>query len=172
MAAFARVDHDQGAIVSNIPSPQALPTESAPSEGARTGSRTSSIQPQLPDRDPPEGYKALALDYPFTLILGGLALGAIAGALLPRSATRKLGRGAVVAAGVAGELGLAYGRQALETAVEVSGGGREKLGALGEKLMELGETVGAGASDAAGSARDTGLKIVRQVIRLTSQLRH
>lgn len=155
----------------------------------------------FPERDPPEGYKALAMDYPFVLVLGGLAVGAIAGALLPRAAGRKLVRGVVAAAGVASELGLAYGRQAFDVAGELSDEGRQKLGGLGEKLVELGESVsesaaaygrkaadfaadaasGAGkAADKAGqsagvaaeSARESGMKIARQVIRLTSQLRH
>lgn len=164
-------------------------------------SQASLSRPQVPERDPPEGYKALAMDYPFAIVLGGLALGAIAGALLPRSAARKLVRGAVAAAGVAGELGLTYGRQALDAAGDLTGNRREKLGTIGEKLAELGETVSEAAGaygrkaadlagdaaatagkaagkaaesagDAAGSARDSGMKIARQVIRLTSQLRH
>jgi len=159
----------------------------------------------LPERDPPEGYRALAMDYPFALVIGGLALVALAGALLPRSAARKLARGAIAAAGVAGELGLTYGKQALEAAGELSDEGRQKLGALGERLGDLGGSVSDGASeygrkaadlatsaasgagksagkaagvvgdavgDAAESARETGMKIARQVIRLTSQLRH
>lgn len=164
-------------------------------------SQANLTRTQPAGQQPPEGYRALAMDYPFALVLGGLALGAIAGALLPRSVARKLARGVAAAAGVAGELGLAYGRQAIDAAGELSDEGRNKLGGLGEKLAELGETVaesagaygrkaadlagdaaaGAGkaagkaagaAGDAADTARESGMKIARQVIRLTSQLRH
>lgn len=178
MAAFAWLDQEQGIIVSDTPGP-----ETAPTAAGRADSQAAPIRPPLPEREPPEGYKALAMDYPFALLLGGLALGAVAGALLPRSATRKLAQGAITAAGVAGELGLAYGRQALEAAGEISDDGREKLGAMGEKLAELGEALsdGAGtcgrkatevASDAANKTRETGIRIARQIFRLMSQLRH
>jgi len=166
-----------------------------------TESQAALAKPQLPGREPPEGYKALAMDYPFALVLGGLAVGVVVGALIPRSAASKLARGALAAAGVAGELGMTYGRQALDAAGDLSDDGRRKLGNLGDHLTELGETLsesagtyGRKAADVAGAAseamgkaagravetagdtaetaRETGLKIARQVIRLTSQLRH
>ena len=211
MGAFAGLDHEQGVIVSDI-SPTGREASLVPTESRREELRRKVADSQselnrqtLPERDPPEGYKALAMDYPFALVLGGLALGAIAGAMLPRSAARKLARGAIAAAGVAGELGMTYGRQALDAAGEVTGGGRDKLGALGERLTDLRDTIGENAGtygrkaaelagetataaaqaagtaaqtasdaagEAAGNARDVGLKIARQVIRLTSQLRH
>lgn len=183
---------------------------------------------RMPGNAPPEGYKALAIEYPFALIAGGLALGAVAGALLPRSVVRKLAQGAIGMAGIAGDVGLAYGRKALETAGDLSDDGRGKLGDLGKKLSDLhlgekltvlGEDAGKSAgiygrkaadiagkaaelaadaagiavdaagkaagsasdlagkaaeaaSDAADSTRGTALGIAKQVIRLTSHLRH
>lgn len=144
-------------------------------------------KPAVPERDPPEGLKALAMDYPFALMLGGVAAGVVIGALLPKGAARKLTRGAIAAATVAGELGLTYGRNTLEaaneTAATVTREGRLKLEDLSGKLADLSESVGenaneagkralAVASDAAEGARGTGLRLARQVIKLTSQLRH
>jgi len=202
VGAFAGLDQEQGAIVTDF-SPASDKPETKRDELRRkvAESQASLSRPTLPERNPPEGYRALAMDYPFAIVIGGLALGAIAGALLPRSAARKLARGVVAAAGVAGELGLTYGRQALDAAGDLSDEGREKLGTIGEKLAELSESVSEAAGaygrkaadlagdaassagkaagkaaetagDAAGSARDSGMKIARQVIRLTSQLRH
>lgn len=157
-------------------------------------SRASLDHTALPESDPPEGLKALAMDYPFALVAGGVVLGALAGALLPRSAARRLAQAAIGAATVAGELGMTYGRQALDAATEAGSEGRQKIGELTDRLGEFGGTLGDGAADAgrraasattdagrraaavagdaAETARDAGLKIAQQVIRLTSQLRH
>jgi len=206
VGAFAGLDQSQGEVVSETETNE---TKREQLRRKVAESQSALARPQPSAGEPPEGYKALAMDYPFALILGGLALGAIAGAVLPRRAGRKLVQGAVAAAGIAGELGKTYGRQALDTVGEaadsVTGKSRGSLGALGEKLVELGEAVGeaagaygrkaadvavetasaAGAAagkaadkaghlaeDGAANARETGLKIARQVIRLTSQLRH
>ncbi len=125
----------------------------------------------------------LATEHPLALIVGGLTLGAVAGALLPRSAGRRLAKGAVAAASMAGELGLLYVRQAIEKAEDAA-----------ESLAELKETVGTGASDYSrkaadlvsetgrkssnmaedtlASARDVGQRIGKQAIKLRSHIRH
>ncbi|MFC3174361.1 hypothetical protein ACFOD9_08860 [Novosphingobium bradum] len=167
--------------------PEATATKRARLRRKVGESEAAMARSPLPERDPPDGYTALAMDYPFALVLGGLALGAVAGALLPRSAGGRLVRGAIAVAGVAGELGLAYGRHALESASEMSSDGRQRIGALGGKAASVATqaaseagtaatkaigTAGEAAGEIAGNARDTGLKIARQVIRLTSHLRH
>lgn len=85
---------------------------------------------------PPEGLRALAMDYPFALLAGSVVVGAVVGALLPRSPFRKLAGGAAALAAVAGELGMAYGRQALDKAGEAAG-----------KLEDLREDLGESAAD-------------------------
>lgn len=124
-------------------------------------------------KDPPEGLRALVADYPFAMLLGGAALGILAGALLPRGARRvagsKLSRRATALAGIAAEVGLAYGKRALVAAAETAGDAREKAG-------EIGETVGESASGyshkVAGAAREAANTIGRQAIKLRSHLRH
>lgn len=143
--------------------------------------------PALPKQDPPEGVRALAMDYPFALMLGGLAVGVVIGALIPKGTARKLSRGAISAATVAGELGMTYGRNTLdaanETAAIVTREGRQRLDDLSGKLADLSGSVGenaneagkralAAASDAAEGARNSGLRLAQKVIRLTSHLRH
>lgn len=130
----------------------------------------------LPDAEPPEGYVALAMDYPFAAIAGGLLLGFAAGALLPRGAGRKALRGALAAASVANEVGRVYGRKAIEAADEATRESREKLGELG---ATVGENAGRQArrvvSATGKSARrttDLGIRIAREAIRLSSNLRH
>lgn len=144
--------------------------------------------------EPPEGMRALAMDYPFAMLAGSVVVGAMIGALLPRSAASKLTRHAIAAAGVAAELGMAYGRQALDKAGETAGKLEDMRGDLGGKLSdgasdlsskaadlfgdaaeligEAGRMAGEAMQDAAESARQAGLKIGRQSIRLRSHLRH
>lgn len=161
-------------------------------------SRADLAAPQDKGANPPDDMRQLAMDYPFALVLGGLALGVLAGALIPRSAARKLVRGAAAAATVAGELGLAYGRSAVDKSGEAvsaaAGGAAERIDSLGETVRELAGTlarsaaqiatdamdratdatrqVGAAASEASASARETGTRIGQQAIRLRSHLRH
>ncbi len=141
---------------------------------------------EAPPPPPPEGMRALAMDYPFAMVLGGVALGVVAGALIPRSAGSRLTRSAIAAATVAGELGLAYGKHAIEATSEAAASatkeGLHLLGELGEKVEDLSGTVSGSAShagkravgaagDAADLARDVGMRIAQQVIRLIAQNR-
>ena len=135
-------------------------------ESAAAPARTN-----LADRDPPETYRSLAAEYPWLSVAGGVALGLLAGALLPKGAGSKLGRRVVAAATIASELGLAFGKSARAKAEEA---GRE--GAA--RLSDLGETVGEGAADlrqratmAANRTRSSGLKLAGQAIRLAARVR-
>jgi len=86
--------------------------------------------------EPPEGLRALAMDYPFALLAGSVVVGAVVGAILPRSPLRRFAGAATALATVAGELGLAYGRHALD-----------KAGAAAGKLDGLREDLGDSAAD-------------------------
>ncbi len=125
------------------------------------------------DAEPPEGLRALAADYPFALLIGGAALGVLAAAVLPRglrlAVGSKLSRRAVAAAGIAAELGLAYGKRALEAAAESAGEAREKAGDLGAAATA---GVAGYSQKAARTAREAGITIGRQAIKLRSHLRH
>jgi hypothetical protein len=132
---------------------------------------------------PTERVRAVASEYPFALMLGGVALGVIAGALLPRSVGRRLGKAGMAAAAVAGELGLAYGRKALEQAGTAASSLDEAKDAVAanaadysrraaDLMSEAGRIAADAAGEALGSARDASHKIGQQAIRLRSHLRH
>lgn len=170
MAEFLRVDREKGKVVSEN-------RKAAADDGQQTNIAEQDSSPDL------NRVRNLAAEHPFALILGSLALGAVAGALLPRSAGRKLSKGAVTAASMAGKLGLIYARQAMEKAEDAA-----------ESLAELKETVGTGAADYSrkaadlvsetgrkasnmaedtlASARNVGQRIGKQAIKLRSHIRH
>ena len=139
------------------------------------------------DAGPPEGLRALALDYPLALVGGGLVAGVLIGALLPKTKAGRLSRSALALAGVAGEFGLTYARKALDNVSDAAhsaatAGGRV-ADAVGERTGELIDTASEAAADYSGMAAETAESAVvtlrnsaeglaRQVIKLTSQLRH
>lgn len=147
---------------------------------------------------PPDGVRQLAMDYPFALLLGGVALGVVAGALIPRLGGRKLAHSAAAAAAAVGEIGLTYGRSALDAASRKSEEPAERIKDLGAAVREsaadltrgaaqllaqftelaasardrAGDVAGDVADEASGTAREIGRKIGRQAIKLTSHVRH
>ena len=122
------------------------------------------VQP-VPETDPPEGIVALAMEYPFAAIAGGLAIGVLAGTLLPRGVGRSFARGAVSAVALAGKVGREYGMQALETAGEVGRDGRLKL-------AELGSAAARSTEVQSRKGRELGFKLVGEAIKFASTLRH
>lgn len=130
------------------------------SEQRHTGSSLAKIA----DREPPENYTDLARDYPLALIAGGLAVGLLAGALLPRGIGRKVGKGILTGALMAGELGRSYSAQATQKLGDVSSDGRERV-------VELGSRAQAGTRKAASTSRDLGIKAAREAIKMVAKLR-
>lgn len=126
---------------------------------------------QFPDRDPPETYRSLAGEYPWATVLGGLALGALAGALLPKGAARKLGSRALTIATVAGELGLTFSKQARDKAGEVGREGIARLGDLSESVGENTADLRQRAGSAAGRARSRGLELAGRAVKLAARVR-
>jgi hypothetical protein len=150
--------------------------------------------PRRPDDAPPEKFSNLISDYPGLAIAAGLGLGLLAGAILPRSAGRKLVRGGVFVASTASELGLAFGKQAMRKADEVTRNGREVLGDTAakagrvaaeaghkvadasRKAADAGREAGAGAhklaEDATERVRDLGLGLAKKAVDAASRLRN
>lgn len=145
---------------------------------------------RLPEGEPPEGVAGLIGDYPGLAIAAGLGIGLLAGALLPRSAGRRLARGAVFLASAGGEIGLALGKQALQAADEATREGRERLSEtatevahtvvdrasdLGHKATEVGRSAGANAQRLAGGAseraRDVGTGLAQLAIDAVAKIR-
>ena len=124
---------------------------------------------------PPENYRSLAAQYPWLTVAGGLAVGLLVGAMLPKSAARKFGNRAVGLATIAAELGMAFSKQARETAGEVVHDGAERLGEIGHRLddgtAEMRARARRTAGKAAGSARSAGQSVVREALRLAARAR-
>lgn len=157
----------------------------AESEAQLQGDEVLPALRQLDDA-PPEKFSGLVSEYPGLAIAAGLGLGLLAGALLPRSAGRKLIRGGVFIASTAGELGLALGKQTLRNADEATREGREKLGETaaeagrvaadaGRKAADAGRRAATNAQHLAGDAtdraRDLGLGLARIAVDAASRLR-
>lgn len=126
---------------------------------------------QFPDRDPPETYRSLAGEYPWGVVLGGLALGAVAGALLPKAAGRRLGRRALAIATIAGELGLTFSKTARDKTSEA---GREGIARLGDLSGSVGESTAElrqRAGHVAGRARSRGLELAGRAVKLAARVR-
>jgi len=141
----------------------------------------------VPARDPPEGLRALAMEYPFAVLAGGVAIGLIAGAFIPRAAGRKAGRSLAAAATVVGELAALYGTKALEATSHAADESRSRLSDFGDTashalgsfsgkaagtLHEGGRAAASAARDGAETARDASLRLARKARKIASNLRH
>ena len=122
---------------------------------------------RIPEGDPPEDYVALAKDYPVAIIAGGLAIGLLAGALLPRGFGRNFARNAIGAAMTAGELGRNYSRQVIDITGDTTQESRKKLGSLGDVVSELGSRAGQHVQN----GRSLGHKFAREAIRIVVNLK-
>lgn len=151
---------------------------------------TNSAQP-LPEGEPPEGVSGLIAEYPGLAIAAGIGIGLLVGALLPRSAGRKIARGAVFLASAGGEIGLALGKQAFQAADEATREGRERLtetatgvaqniteraSDLGHKATDAGRNANINAKrlagDASERARDVGAGIAKLAIDAVTRIRN
>ena len=122
--------------------------------------------------DPPETLSDLARDYPGLLIAGGIALGILAGALLPRGVTRKLANGAMAAAAVGSETGLTLARSARAKARNAASEAGEQLAELRDDAAEGAAKLRRRASHTAGDASNAGMDMARAGLKFLSSLRH
>lgn len=131
---------------------------------------------KLPDATPPEDYRSLALEYPWLTLAAALGGGMLIGALLPRGMGRKLGRRAMSAAMVGGELAIELSRQAGRLAEEGGRDGLARLGELGTRVgdagTDLGQRAAQASTSAAGKVRKAGTAAVRKAITLTGRAPH
>lgn len=131
-------------------------------------------------------------DHPLAVLAGGILLGAVAAALVPRgsvprSSRGKLGKRLIGLATVAAELGALYGTKAFDAAAQGARESREKLGDLGETLAEqsgdarrkaarAGAMAGKRAIDLAGvaakNARGAGGGAIKALTDLRDRSRH
>lgn len=113
-------------------------------------------------------------DHPLLVVAGGIALGAVAAAFLPRGTARRLARRAVSLAEVAGTAGALLGTRVRETAEATGAGLREQGGAVAEKLERLSESASGriGKIGEAASVRveETASKVARKAAALRSRV--
>lgn len=111
-----------------------------------------------------EGVGEFIRKNPAAFIAGGILLGVIAGALLPRGTGRRLAKGAAAVAVAAGQAGLHLSHQARETAEDLTREGRDALERNASAAQRR-------ATELAGNARETGSKLVEQAVELASRVR-
>ena len=115
---------------------------------------------------PAEKLSGLVHEYPGLVIAGGLALGLLAGSLLPRSAGRKLSTRAAALAAVASEVGLALGKQAIERAGEAGRDGRELLGEFSHTVSDKASDARRAAGEASSRVRHTGVALAKKAVEI------
>lgn len=113
-------------------------TQSSPSGKKASGNVVK--LPRQAQGDPQKTAVDFVRDHPGLAVAGGIALGVIAAALLPRGTGRKLARGAIGLAETFGSAGLLLGHQVREKAEATGSGLREQGSAAVERLERLGET--------------------------------
>lgn len=137
---------------------------SASQERLRRDGAAAPARANFPDAYPPEDYRSLAGEYPWLTIAAGLGLGVLAGALLPKGAGGKVGKRALALAVTAGELGLAFSKEARSRAETAGREGIEWIGEEGGKVRRR-------AGRAAGSAQAAGLALARRAVKLAARAR-
>ena len=122
-------------------------------------------------------------EHPLLVVAGGIAIGAVAAALLPRGTGRKLVRHAAGLAEIVGAASAVLGTRARETAEAAGAGLREHGSAAASKLERLGEDATSRLgqiSEAAGSRLERLIdpiehaagEVARKAAELRSRVRH
>lgn len=155
-------------------------------KGARKAREIVAAKPG-DDADPAAKVRALATQHPVALIAGGIVAGVLIGAILPRARNTRISRGAAALGAMAGEAALSYARKAIagmsDAAHAASDESSRLASGMGERAGGLIDTVqdgvgtysvkaAEGVAEAAHALRGSAEGLARQVIRLTSQLRH
>ena len=127
-----------------------------------TEASTDTVNPTQPS--PPEDLRDLVRQHPGLVVAGGVVLGLIVGALLPRRAGSKFARNAMALAATAGEIGLALSTQAKDRAEDGLRHGRDRL-------IDLSADTSRAMRQRSGQARDVGLKLADKAAKLAAKTR-
>ena len=143
---------------------------------SETSEKTLPVAPAKPRRAPPkrhepEGLSKLAREHPGLAIGGGLALGVIVGALLPRGTARRLAQGVIATAALGGEASLALGRHAREGARNVADETAAHMREFEEHASDGARRLRKTTAVAAGTATSAGLDLARAGLRLLTSFR-
>lgn len=122
-------------------------TETQPDQTTQASDQDTNVV-NMPARDKEDAVTALTRvvrEHPVLVVAGGVAIGAVIAALLPKGTTRKVAARAASMAEVAGAAGLAFGKSA-----------RERAESTGEALRAQAEVLGEHVDSAAKRARAFG----------------
>ncbi len=129
------------------------------------------VQTAPDDGNPPESVGELMRGHPGLVIGGGLAIGLLVGALLPRGTARKLARGAIATAAISGEASRAFAKQASAGVRNAAHEASSQFHTLEDSAGKGAKRLRSGAASAAGSATSAGLDMTRAALRLLANLR-
>ena len=141
--------------------PEDAPHEDATEEAAETAAGPNAI----------ESATAFVREHPVLTVAGGIVIGLVAGALLPRGAGRKAARRAVQAAEIASATGLAFGRNAWDRAEAAGSDLRERGSAVADRLGGYGESAADQAGRLLGSAEQAKTRAGRTIAKKAKELR-
>lgn len=152
-----------------------IKTKVAAAQARQKRNTAAPARKRAPKDEPREDYLSMARQHPWLIVGGGIAIGAVIAALMPRGVGRRLGKQAMAAAAIGTEAAVAFSKQARDVAAEA---GRDGL----ERLEDLGETVGDGTAElreratrvggaAVRQARDTGFNLAREALKLAARVR-
>lgn len=117
-------------------------------------------------------------EHPLLVVAGGIALGAVAAALLPRGTGRRLAKRAISLAEVAGTAGALFGSRVRDKAEETGASLREQGGLVAGRLEKLGETASERIGKLGGKAGarvekliDPVESVAAKVVKKASELR-
>lgn len=119
----------------------------------------------LPGNEPPESLADIAREHPGLVLAGGLAVGLLVGALIPRRKGGRLLRNAASLAAVAGELALAFGEQTREKAE----GARDRIVDLSHKAGSAGRRAAHTGLEKGDEAREAGLRLARKAVKAVAR---
>lgn len=132
----------------------------------------SDIQPiednvvALPRRNadnPARAVTDFVKEHPVLTVAGGVAVGVLVSALLPKGAARRAAGRAVTLAELAGAATAAFGRDAWDKAEDVGGELRERTAALGSAAAERAGRVREAAADRIAPAGDAASELVHRI---------
>lgn len=120
----------------------------------------------------------VARDHPLLVVAGGIAVGAVVAALLPKRTKGRLSSSARHLAGIASTAGLALGREVIEKSSQAREAGRDigrqaldRAEVVGLELRRHGETAKDHAEDALATAGETGSKLLRKASEIAGRVR-
>jgi len=129
---------------------------------------------QLPARDqsdPVARAGSFVREHPVLVIAGGLAIGALAAALLPKGNRSRVLRGAVTLAAAASAAGVLLGKQARDKAEAAGQGIRERGGVAARGLERLGEVASDRIHVALETAGNAGSRAGRRIADTAGEVR-